>query len=185
MPGHGADPSDRSLHERLVRGDDTALGELYDRFAATVFAIAARVTRDRTAAEDLVQDVFVFAWERPYAFDPGRGSLRAWLSTLAHRRAVDWVRREVRRSGAPAAAPPVEQPSAEETVVAADVAVRVRRALAALPEPQRRAVELAYFSDRSYRQVADDLGVPEGTVKSRMRLALRKIAAAMAGEEDR
>jgi RNA polymerase sigma-70 factor (ECF subfamily) len=184
MPAISPGGRDKALYERLLRGEESGLAELYDQFSALIFGIAKRVTRDHTAAEDIVQEVVVRFWERPHAFDPAKGSLRAWLATLAHRRAVDWVRREIRRQHLLERAPSVhEEPSAEEAVVDADTAARVRRALQMLPSAQREVVELAYFHERSYRQVANDLGVPEGTVKSRMRMALHKLAAAVATEE--
>ena len=88
------DTSDGSLLARLVAGDEHALTEMYDRYVTMVQAIAARVTRDAALAEDVAQDVFVALWRRPLAFDPGRGSLRGWLATVARRRAIDVVRRE-------------------------------------------------------------------------------------------
>ncbi len=160
---------------------------MYDQYAAMILRVAARVTGNRAAAEDLVQDVLVFLWERPQAFDPDRGRLRAWLAMLAHRRSVDWVRREIRRRELVEQIMPDQDggPAADEAVIDADVAARVRNAIARLPSPQRMAVELAYFQERTYRQVAVDLGIPEGTVKSRIRAALRTISAAVTSEEVR
>jgi DNA-directed RNA polymerase specialized sigma24 family protein len=89
---------DREVCDRLVAGDQAALGELYDEFSPLVYGLAARVTRDWAAAEDITQDVFVRVWEDPRAFDPARGTWRGWLGTITHRRAVDWVRRSVVRS---------------------------------------------------------------------------------------
>src|SRR5215471_2717941 len=85
------------VRDRLVAGDDAALGEVYDQFSSLVYGLALRVIGDARAAEDVSQDVFVWLWERPTAFDPERGSLRSWLGTLTHRRAVDYVRREEAR----------------------------------------------------------------------------------------
>jgi RNA polymerase sigma factor (sigma-70 family) len=175
---------DRLLHQRVVEGDETALEEIYDRFAPLVFGLATRVIRDRVVAEDIAQEVFLTYWERPLAFDPDRGSLRSWLATIAHRRAVDHVRAEERRKvttiGPRLADPP--PPPLEEGVLDADEADRLRQALARLPGDLRRAIELAYYGGRTYRQVAGDLGVPEGTVKSRIRLGLRKLGEALAEE---
>jgi RNA polymerase sigma-70 factor (ECF subfamily) len=81
----------------LAAGDEAALGEVYDAYAPLVFGLALRITRSREAAEDVTQEVFAFLWERPLAFDPVKGPLRSWLGTLAHRRAVEVVRREERR----------------------------------------------------------------------------------------
>jgi RNA polymerase sigma factor (sigma-70 family) len=88
---------DKEVCERLVGGDEAALGELYDEFSPLVYGLAARVTRDWAAAEDITQEVFVRVWENPQAFDPARGTWRGWLGTMTHRRAVDWVRRSAAR----------------------------------------------------------------------------------------
>ena len=141
---------------------------------------------DARAAEDVSQDVFVAFWERPDVFDPARGSLRTWLGTLTHRRAVDHVRREEarRRRAERAASRAVPEPDVEEMATALLTAERVRAALELLPPDQRRAIQLAYFGGKTYRQVAETLGIPEGTAKSRLRLALRRIADALEAEGD-
>jgi Sigma-70 region 2 len=89
---------DEGVCERLVAGDEAALGELSDEFSPLVYGLAARVTRDWAAAEDISQEVFVHVWNDPWAFDPARGTWRGWLGILTHRRAVDWVRRSVAKS---------------------------------------------------------------------------------------
>jgi RNA polymerase sigma factor (sigma-70 family) len=172
------------VRERVVAGDDLALREVYDQYASFVYGIAARVIGDPRAAEDVSQDVFVHFWERPAAFDPERGSLRTWLGTLTHRRAVDHVRREEarRRRVAREASRAVPTPDVEEMAAALLTAERVRAALDALPDEQRHAVQLAYFGGKTYRQVAETLGIPEGTAKSRLRLALGRMAAMMEAE---
>ncbi len=176
---------DRLLHQRVVGGDEAALGEIYDRLASLIFGLSLRVTRDRVIAEDITQEVFLVFWERPLAYDPERGTLRAWLATIAHRRAVDHVRAEERRRISVLGPRLFERDPdrLEDTVLAADEAQRVRRAVEALPGGLREVVELAYFGGRTYRQVGEELGVPEGTAKSRIRLALRRLADALAQEE--
>ena len=141
---------------------------------------------DTSAAEDVSQDVFVWLWERPGAFDPDRGSLRTWLGTVTHRRAVDHIRREEarRRRSEREASRAVVAPDVEEMATALVTAERVRVALGQLPEDQRSAVQLAYFGGRTYRQVAETLGIPEGTAKSRLRLGLRKVADVLHAEGD-
>jgi RNA polymerase sigma-70 factor (ECF subfamily) len=179
--GQRAGDWELSVRKRLVSGEDAALGEVYDQFASFVYGLALRVIGDPRAAEDVSQDVFVALWERPEAFDPERGSLRTWLGTLAHRRAVDYVRREEarrRRTERDAARRP-SVPDVEEVAVALVTAERVREALELLPDEQRRAIHLAYFGGKTYRQVAEVLGIPEGTAKSRLRLGLRRIADAL------
>jgi len=169
------------VRTRLVDRDETALAELYDQFGSFVFGLAARVIGDRRAAEDVTQDVFLFVWEHPDAFDPERGRLRTFLGTLAHRRAVDHVRREEarRRRGQRDAAMQVSVPDVDEMAMALVAAERVRAEVERLPVEQREAIELAYFGGRTYRQVAEELGIPEGTAKSRLRLGLRRIADAL------
>jgi RNA polymerase sigma-70 factor (ECF subfamily) len=180
-PGERAGDWELSVRKRLASGDEGALGEVYDQFASFVYGLALRVIGDPRAAEDVSQDVFVTVWERPEAFDPERGSLRTWLGTLAHRRAVDYVRREEarRRRTERDAARRVSVPDVEEVAVALVTAERVREALELLPEEQRQAIQLAYFGGKTYRQVAEVLGIPEGTAKSRLRLGLRRIADAL------
>lgn len=172
------------VRDRIVAGDDTGLREVYDQFASFVYGLALRVIGDPRAAEDVSQDVFVAFWERPEAFDPARGSLRTWLGTLTHRRAVDYVRREEarRRRAAREASRAVATPDVEEMATALVNAERVRAALDLLPEAQRQAIHLAYFGGKTYRQVAETLGIPEGTAKSRLRLGLRHIAEVLGAE---
>jgi RNA polymerase sigma-70 factor (ECF subfamily) len=172
------------VRARLVAGDEAALGEVYDQFSSFVHGLALRVIGDARAAEDITQDVFVCVWEKPAAFEPGRGSLRTWLATLAHRRAVDYVRREEarRRRAQRDANRSATTPDVEEMAIALVTAERVRTALDTLPDEQRQAIHLAYFGGKTYRQVAEVLGIPEGTAKSRLRLGLRRIAMALEAE---
>jgi RNA polymerase sigma factor (sigma-70 family) len=170
-----------AVKNRLVARDPSALSDLYDQFGSYVFGLAARVIGDRHAAEDVTQEVFLSLWERPEAFDPARGRLRTFLGTLAHRRAVDVVRREEarRRRAARDAATVVPVPDVGELAMAIVTAEQVRAEVNRLPREQREAIELAYFGGRTYRQVAEELGIPEGTAKSRMRLGLSRIAQAL------
>lgn len=177
---------ERELRARLGAGDELALAEAYDQFSPMAYGLAVRVTGDRSAAEDVTQEVFLHLWQRPAAFDPDRGRLRTWLATMAHHRAVDHLRRAgVRERYAARAAverEPTPPPNPEEAAVAAAVAKRVRVAVDELPDAQRTAVLLAYFEGRTFRQVAQLTGVPEGTAKSRLRLGLRRIAARLHSE---
>lgn len=178
-----AEAREQRLVARIVAGDDSALGLVYDRHAAYVFTLALRVCRDRTIAEDVTQEVFVHLWERADAYDPARASVRTWLGLLTHRRAVDRIRREEsrrqreerdhRRGGDGA------EPGVDDEVLRSITSARVRAALEALPAEQRACVLLAYFEGRTFREVADVLGIPEGTAKSRIRLALGKLADAL------
>jgi len=173
-----------AVRDRLVARDHTALTELYDQFGSYVFGLAARVIGDRHAAEDVTQEVFLLVWERSEAFEPGRGRLGTVLGTLAHRRAVDVIRREEarRRRAARDAATMVPIPDVGELAMAIVTAEQVRAEVDRLPREQREAIELAYFGGRTYRQVAEELGIPEGTAKSRMRIGLARIAQALAAQ---
>jgi RNA polymerase sigma factor (sigma-70 family) len=176
--GTGSRWWDAALVARLVGGDQHALTDAYDQYSSFVFGLARRVTGDPRAAEDVTQEVFIALWERPESFDADRGSLRTWLATLAHRRSVDLVRREEarRRRSEREAARATSVPNVEESALALVAAERVRAAVEALPPEQRRAIDLAYFGGKTYREVAQVLGIPEGTAKSRLRLGLRRIA---------
>jgi RNA polymerase sigma factor (sigma-70 family) len=178
--------SEGVLVARVAAGDEDALAALYDRFSSIVYGIALRVTCERSLAEEVVQDVFVSLWHRPESVNPGRGSVRAWLATVAHRRAVDRVRSSERaRARDRASALPedaAQRLDVAEEVATSDRARRLWAAVDALPEAQRAAVHLAYAEGRTYRQVAEALGVPEGTAKSRLRLGLRRLAQVLAEE---
>ncbi|MFE0508599.1 RNA polymerase sigma factor [Streptomyces sp. NPDC058964] len=182
--------ADADLHRRLVYGDESALAEAYTTYGGLVRRVAVRVTRSPAAADEVAQEVFARLWSRPYAFDARRGSLRAWLSVLAHRRAVDWVRgearhrKDVRADDSELHAIPEPGPGPAETVVDRERTLRLHSALAELPQPQREVVHLAYFAGRSYRQAAVELGIPEGTAKTRLRTALRTLAASLADSAD-
>jgi RNA polymerase sigma factor (sigma-70 family) len=177
--------ADARLRDRLVFGDEGAFAEMYERYSPVVFTVAARVTRDARAAEDVTQEVFLAVWQRPFDYDPARGSLRGWLAMIAHRRAIDVVRREEkhrrRALTAPLPAAVTAGDPVGDHVSDADAARRLDGAVRALPEPLRQAVLLAYFQGRTYREVARELGVPEGTAKSRLREALRRLAVALQG----
>lgn len=171
-----------SLPELLTRvseGDQEAFAAFYDATARSIFGIVLSVLRDRAQAEEVTQEVYVEAWRLASRFDPRQGSPAAWLNTIAHRRAVDRVRsseRSVQRDqrhfevGVDSLAT-----DTSDLVVAADEGQRVRAALNRLPEAQRTAVRLAYFEGRSHREVAEFLEIPLGTVKTRIRDAMKRL----------
>lgn len=173
------EPSDALLAERLAAGDDHALAEVFDHLAPTVYGTALRVLGEGSAAQDVVQDVFVELWSHPDRYNPDIGTLGTYLIVLARHRAIDLIRSELRRlarqerhhrlSGSE------PDPSPSDTVTAAATADVVRAAVKLLPDGQRQVVELAYFQGLSYREVALATGIPEGTAKSRLRLALAKL----------
>jgi RNA polymerase sigma factor (sigma-70 family) len=174
--------SDARLAARIAAGDDLALGVLYDQYSPLIFGLARKVTGSLSGAEDVTQDSFASLWEQIGRFDVARGSLRAFLFTIAYRRAVDWVRREVsatRRAATAGAIGSTERVAPPDEALASDESARLRQALIDLPIEQRHAVVLAYYDGLSYRQVASRLGIPEGTAKSRLRLALARLRAAL------
>jgi RNA polymerase sigma-70 factor (ECF subfamily) len=176
------------LVARLVAGDEAALRETYQTFAPAVFGLAVRVLANETLAEEVTQDVFVRLWQRPEHFDAGRGTLRAYLLAMTHSRAVERVRAEesLRRRHEAARREEVVPATGEDparVLVDRDTHAAVRRALAELPEAQRVAIEMAYFDGLSYREVADALAEPEGTVKYRIRSGMQKLRAALRAVE--
>ena len=180
-----ARPDITNRADRRSGGDEAVLADVYQRHGSVVFDVATRVTGDRSAAEEVTQAVFLDVWGRPERFDPTRGSLRSWLAMLAHHRSVDWVREEAarrRRELREFETRVAHLPDLEDTVAATLGAERVRRALYDLCEAERTAIGLAYFGGRTYRQVAQELGVPEGTGKSRIRTGLAHLATALRSE---
>jgi RNA polymerase sigma-70 factor (ECF subfamily) len=187
MPAPDQDRTDRELVDRLSNGDLGALDQLYEHYGAMAFSIAYRITGDRTAAEDVVQDAFLGAWRNAGRYVDGRGSVRTWLLSIVHHRAIDAVRR--RR---PTAELPDPEAPLPDVLTLPDTWVEVRQrldrdevvsALDSISAVQREAIELAYFSGLTQVEIAERTGVPLGTVKGRMRLGLSGLRAALlAGE---
>jgi RNA polymerase sigma-70 factor, ECF subfamily len=171
--------SDEALVALVARGDETALGELYDRVGRIAYGLAYRVLRDERLAEDAVQEGFLAAWRTAAAFSADRAKASTWLLTLVHRRAVDLVRREERRRTEPLPeddrAPAATSPAAEEAAWLRFDRERVQEALRALPDTQREAIELAYYGGFSQSELAERLGLPLGTIKSRMFAGLARL----------
>ncbi len=184
--GRGSDPADVQIIQRVVAGDQQALGELYDRWSKPAFSLARRVCADEGLAEDVVQEVFIAFWREPARFDPARGAFGSWLLTLVHHKAVDAVRREsaIRRRTVPAAEDGEEWsvapgPGADQAALGAVVAGQVRDALGRLPNEQREALALAYYGGYTQREVATLTGVPLGTVKSRMFTGVQRLRSVL------
>ena len=175
---------ERSVQERLSVRDSRALAEVYGTFSSLVFGVALRVTGDRHAAEDVTQAVFARLWQGPTYFDAARGRLGPWLATVSHHAAVDWIRRERAARQSDPGRDTVEEwaSGTEDTVASMLMAERVQNALEHLPEQERVPIRLAYFGGLTYRQVARELDVPEGTIKSRIRSGLRHLAERMGSE---
>ncbi|MFL5722126.1 MAG: RNA polymerase sigma factor [Chloroflexota bacterium] len=171
-----ADEADRAVLVRLAEGELDALEDLYDSYKTMAYSIAYRITNDATLAEDVVQEAFLGAWRNASRYVEGRGSVKTWLLSIVHHRAIDAVRRRRPTTELP----DVEQPSPDAltlpdvwTEVAAGLdAATVQRALAVLSDVQREAIELAYFGGLTQQEIADRTATPLGTVKSRMRLGL-------------
>jgi len=173
---------DLELHRRLAAGDRGAFDELYRRYAPAAYGLAFRVTAQRVLAQDVVHDAFLALWRAPEAYDPARGPFRTFFLSLVHHRAVDIVRREerlrARTERASNLEPVYDEDVAEEVVEEADLVghrKEVREALATLPPEQRQVLEMAYFGGRTQAQIAEELGIPLGTVKTRTFAAMRKL----------
>lgn len=172
---------DEDLVARLRERDTAAFAILYDRYSRLSFGLAYRMLRDdAAAAEDVVQEAFLSLWRQAASFRPDRSTVRTWLLSIVHHRAVDRLRREGSRemASAPLEGLPEQaddRVNVEQEVGASLEASRVRQALGALPPDQRRAIELAYFAGHSHSEIARMLGVPIGTIKGRLRIGLQKM----------
>jgi RNA polymerase sigma-70 factor (ECF subfamily) len=178
VPERSADPSDEDLLAGLAAGRLEALDALYERYKSMAYGIARRITADDVLAEDVVQDAFLGAWRSADRYVAGRGSVKTWLLSIVHHRAIDAVRRRRPTAELPAEEEGRATPTALTLPdVWGEVSGRLDRAqvaaaLAVLPDPQREALELAYWAGLSQTEIAERIGVPLGTVKSRVRLAL-------------
>jgi RNA polymerase sigma-70 factor (ECF subfamily) len=161
----------------VARSDESTLAELYDRFGRVAYGVALRVLGDEKLAEDAVQEAFLAAWRNADRFMPERASASTWVLTLVHRRAVDLVRREGRRraDSLPEQADYAVADSAEDDAWLRFERERVQAALRQLPDHQRQALELAYYGGFSQSELAERLGQPVGTIKSRMFSGLARL----------
>ncbi|MBA2295907.1 MAG: sigma-70 family RNA polymerase sigma factor, partial [Actinobacteria bacterium] len=173
MRKHLAHLSEEALVALVARGDEAALAELYDRVGGIAYGIAFRVLRDDRLAEDAVQEGFLAVWRSAANYRAERAQARTWIVTLVHRRAVDLVRREERRRADPLELVQRQEPadpagSAEDEAWLGFERERVQQALRLLPDAQREAIELSYYGGYSQSELAERLGLPLGTIKSRM-----------------
>jgi RNA polymerase sigma-70 factor, ECF subfamily len=177
--------SDEAVVALCARSDESALAELYDRYGRTAYGLAHRVLRDDALAEDAVQEAFLAVWRGAPSYVSERAKASTWILTFVHRRAVDLVRREQRRRAEPL--PEVDSGGVEGS--AADVAwlrlerERVQAALAQLPDQQREALELAYYGGFTQSELAERLGEPIGTIKSRMFTGLSRLRSILEGDQ--
>ncbi|MBA4864922.1 sigma-70 family RNA polymerase sigma factor [Streptomyces sp. PSKA54] len=167
---------DRTMQQRLARGEAAALGELYDRFASLVHGLAHRVLDDEGDADRITREVFTHIWENPETFDPKQGPLRSWVATLTHRLAVQRLRQTEAAALARDGSGTTED--LERKVRRASAAARADYIVTNMPAPLRAALELAYFQRRDYRQAAADLGVTADEARRRLRLGLQLLSTA-------
>ena len=167
---------DAALIARMRAGDQSAMADLYDRYSGVVYGVALRVLGNTTAAEDVVQEIFLQLWRNPRAFDAERGRLAPWLAVIARNRAIDHLRKRPREDDIDelpiSTGVDLESDSAQKLAIE-----KVRAALAQLPPDQCKALEMAYFQGMTHTEIAGKTGEPLGTVKTRIRtglLALRK-----------
>jgi RNA polymerase sigma-70 factor (ECF subfamily) len=178
--------ADRAALQRVRRGDAHGLTELYDRHARAAFALAQRMTGAEATAEEVVQDGFLAVWRHAAKYDPQRGSVRTWLLGIVRYRALDVLRgdRSHRRIVAPGLSfdDVLHVPAPDPVLERRDTEREVRRAVAALPRAQAHPIALAYYGGLTQAEIADELRVPLGTIKSRIRMGLGKLAVGMADQ---
>lgn len=172
--------TDVELLAAIARRDHASLATLHDRYHLLAFSVALRVVKDRGRAEDVVQDAFLAVWRRAGSYAEGRGSVKTWLASIVRNRAIDVVRAR-RESDADDEAALLALPDPRPTVIdqVADSLDRelIHGAVRELPLDQRRAIAMAYFEGRSHSEISDVTGLPLGTVKSRIRLAMHRLRA--------
>lgn len=185
-----AEWDDADLVEAMATGDTDAMAELYDRFSRPVFSFALRILEDRHHAEELLQEVFFRAWRQGDKFSARRGSFISWLLSITHNMAIDEIRKRNRRPKRADSDDPVllmdslvdDGPTVEDQAVQATIRAHIRTAMDSLPEPQRTAIDLAYFQGLTQREIAHMQGEPLGTIKTRLRLGVRKLREHLADQ---
>ena len=182
--------TDEQLMDRVVAGESEALELLYDQYASAVMGLTLKMLRDRQLAEEMVQETFWRVWDRADSFDATRGSFRSWMFSIAHRLAIDWIRRAKIRPSAARDEQEVRQ-MVQHTDAADNVpeqawrtiqSERVRQALDNLPPEQYTIIEMAYFQGLTRREIAEQTDNPLGTVHTRARLALGKLRSFLQSE---
>jgi RNA polymerase sigma-70 factor (ECF subfamily) len=176
--------TDQELADLIQGQSAQALSEVYRRHSGPVFGLALGLVRDRALAEDVTQEVFLRLWNRPGVYDPERGSMRSFLLSHTHGRSIDLIRAEGARrtrEDREARLVPTGGQTLEEEVMDLAMAEKIREALQTLSDNERNVIELAYFGGYTYREVAEILEQPEGTVKSRIRAGLKRLHGCLAG----
>lgn len=167
--------ADDDLLARVARGDVRSLEDLYRLFGRSVFSLALGILKDPRSAEEVTQEVFLSVWRSARDFDPQRGRARTWILSLAHHKSVDALRRQRLRTTEPLAETLADDRDVAEQAMKAVDGARVRDALLALPKTQREVLTLAYYIGYTQREIAEKLGLPLGTVKTRMRDGLIRL----------
>ncbi|CAN5859176.1 MAG: sigma-70 family RNA polymerase sigma factor [Chloroflexota bacterium] len=183
VPGPLADHEDSELVSLAASGDARGLAELYDRYSRIVMSFSLRMLADPASAEELTQEVFFRAWRQADAYNATRGTFATWILSITHNMAIDEIRKQNRRPKRADLEDPVAtlanvsdtDRSVEDYAWLGSLREEMREALGILPAPQRRAIELAYFRGLTQREVAETLNEPLGTIKTRMRLGMRKL----------
>jgi RNA polymerase sigma-70 factor (ECF subfamily) len=178
--------SDETLMRRVAEGDVLAFETIYDRYQTQAFRFALRITSQRVVAEDVTQDAFLGLWRSAALYQPSRGGLKTWLFTLVRNRGIDSLRRRSRSESISIDDVPAENLMASEhteaEVLKHEETRRIRHVLTAIPANQREVIELAYFNELTQAEIAEDLKLPLGTVKGRLRLAQTKLHRALTNE---
>lgn len=178
------DSSDAILLARIASGDKNAFAAFYDRHASRIYGLALKLLRESREADDVLQDIFWQVWTRADQFDPSRGTALAWLVLLARSRCLDALRRNARRRLSPLHDDhdePASQTEFVDGVEQAELAANARQAMALLPEDQRLAIHMAFFSGLSHQEIAQELGAALGTIKTRIRLGMQKLRETLVG----
>ena len=174
--------SDQALVARILGREAGALDELYGRYSRAIYSLCYRILADSSASEDVLQEVFLRLWRQPESYDSARGTLGAWLLSVAHHRAIDFLRRRKTRAEQPfpetwAEAFAIDEGADDPADIAGnhETAMTIRRALAQIPPAQRLAIEMAFFQGKTHAEISAELGEPLGTAKTRIRLGMRKL----------
>jgi RNA polymerase sigma-70 factor (ECF subfamily) len=180
----GEHPNDQALIDDIVKGDEQALAQFYERFSARAYGIALKVLRNAAEAEDVLQETFMEIWRSATRYNPLRGLPERWVATIARTRAIDRLRkRQSQQRTAEASGREVltSTPTVDDQLALGEDVQKLRGALSQLPTEQREVIELAYFQGLSQSDISEKTGLPLGTVKTRVRLGLLKLAAAVPG----
>jgi len=175
----GQGETEDALLVRVGKKDSQAFETIYDRYGGGVFSLAVKMLRDRQAAEEVAQEVFLAIWRGARDFDPARGSARSWILSLAHHKSVDAVRRQRLRTAEPLSDTMIADTDVARDALRVAAGAEVKQALASLSDAQREAIVFAYYGGYTQQEIAKRLGVPLGTVKTRMRDGMLRLRTAL------